>query len=144
MLFGPPGSGKSDLALRLIDSGAHLVADDQVIVGGAHGVLRATAPPPLRGLIEVRGIGILALPAVSDVVVGLAVDLSPDTANARLPSPAPWIVGEMSVARIRVDPFSLSATAKVRVALAALRHGGIQAGALEGVSQASRQSRPAA
>src|SRR6516162_9304950 len=58
LLLGPPGSGKSDLALRLLDCGFMLVADDRVEVEG--GVARP--PPALAGLLEVRGLGILRLP----------------------------------------------------------------------------------
>ena len=52
LLLGPSGSGKSDLALRLLDRGFLLVADDQVLI--EDGVARA--PPPLAGLLELRGL----------------------------------------------------------------------------------------
>ena len=54
LLTGPPGSGKSDLLLRLLDRGFMLVADDQVDIG-ADGLARA--PDSLAGLLEVAGLG---------------------------------------------------------------------------------------
>jgi serine kinase of HPr protein (carbohydrate metabolism regulator) len=67
LLTGPSGSGKSDLALRLIDAGAKLIADDRVelvlIDGRVHGRAPSDMPPNLRGRIEARGVGILPVPA---------------------------------------------------------------------------------
>ena len=57
LLCGPSGSGKSDLALRLIDGGAQLVADDQVVLRAEGGRIVARAPEALAGRMEVRGIG---------------------------------------------------------------------------------------
>ena len=62
LLRGPPGSGKSDLALRLIECGARLVADDRVVLHGEEGVLYAFTPPAIAGTIEVRGVGLLRVP----------------------------------------------------------------------------------
>jgi RNase adaptor protein for sRNA GlmZ degradation len=75
LLRGPSGSGKSDLALRLIDGGARLVADDQVSVTSAGGWAIAESPPALRGLLEVRGIGILAVPWCPSAAIGAVIDL---------------------------------------------------------------------
>ena len=61
LLDGPPGSGKSDLALRLIDAGGRLVADDQSELSRCGDVLMVSAPAPIAGLIEARGLGILRL-----------------------------------------------------------------------------------
>ena len=59
VLLGPSGSGKSDLALRLIDGGARLVADDRVVVERSGDRLIARPPEAIAGLIEVRGLGIM-------------------------------------------------------------------------------------
>ena len=75
LLRGPSGSGKSDLALRLIDSGARLVADDRTDLVVEDGRLIASSPAPIAGKLEVRGVGILALPVVARSRVGIAVDL---------------------------------------------------------------------
>lgn len=82
LVLGAPGSGKSDLVLRLLDRGFALVADDRVeIVDGV-----ASAPPALAGLLEVRGLGILRLPFLASARLALAVSL--DLPAERLPVPA--------------------------------------------------------
>jgi len=79
LLRGPSGSGKSDLALRLIDGGACLVADDQVELAlDAAGRVMAQAPRALAGLLEVRGIGILRMETARTAPVALVVDLEAD------------------------------------------------------------------
>lgn len=82
LLLGPPGSGKSDLVLRLLDRGFQLVADDQVEIHGRE----ACAPATLAGLLEVRGLGILRLPYLDRARLELAVCLGGPV--ARLPEPA--------------------------------------------------------
>jgi len=75
LISGPSGSGKSDLALRLIDRGARLVSDDYTIVRRVKGQLLARAPETIAGRMEVRGLGIIEFDRVDDVPVGLVVDL---------------------------------------------------------------------
>jgi len=62
LILGPPGSGKSDLALRLIEGGAQLIADDLVELTRSGAQVMAAfpgdAPPELRGRIEARGLGV--------------------------------------------------------------------------------------
>ena len=82
LLLGPPGSGKSDLVLRLIDRGFMLVADDRVDITNGH----ASPPDALAGLLEVRGLGILRLPHLARAELALAVTLG--GAVPRLPEPA--------------------------------------------------------
>ncbi len=130
LLRGPPGSGKSDLALRLIDAGATLVADDQVELRTVEGTLRATAPPALAGLIELRGIGLLRLGAAAEATVGLVVDLAPDAAPERLPEPSHCVIEGIAVPRIAIEPFQASAAARVRGAARALRDDASYRGAL--------------
>jgi serine kinase of HPr protein (carbohydrate metabolism regulator) len=76
LIEGPSGSGKSDLALRLIDRGAVLVSDDYTIVRRTEGKLLAGSPPNITGLIEVRGIGVVPMPSESDVPVALMISLA--------------------------------------------------------------------
>jgi HPr kinase/phosphorylase len=94
LIRGPSGSGKSRLALALIEASnsgtlrfARLVADDRVYLEAAGGRLQARPPEALAGLIEVRGAGLLRLPHEASAVVGLVVDLAADGAS-RLPLPA--------------------------------------------------------
>ena len=115
MLLGPPGSGKSDLALRLIDRGALLIADDRVIVGpGVPSLL--SAPATIGGKIEVRGVGIVDMPHLVEVPAALAVRL--DAVSERLPEPQRFALGDGSVPLIHVAPFEASAVLKVELALA--------------------------
>lgn len=83
LIQGPPGSGKSSLALALIDRGAMLVGDDGLSVEAQGAVLRAFPPPRIAGLIEVRNVGILTRPVTSFVPIALALRLDP--AAPRLP-----------------------------------------------------------
>jgi HPr kinase/phosphorylase len=87
LLLGPSGAGKSALALALIGRGAALVADDRVVLTRAGEALVARAPATLAGLVEARGVGIVRLPAMSEVPLVLAVDLGRAPA-ARMPHPA--------------------------------------------------------
>ena len=74
LVRGPSGAGKSDLVLRLMTRGWQLVADDQVMIEGT----QLAAPPALRGLLEIRGLGIFeALPAAPCARLCLVVDLVP-------------------------------------------------------------------
>lgn len=88
LLRGVPGSGKSDLALRLIDRGAKLVADDQLIVKKCDGVLTLSAPKTIAGLIEVRGLGIISVEHIEDTKLALVVDLLEDFTPERIPIPS--------------------------------------------------------
>src|SRR5579859_977149 len=76
LLRGPSGSGKSDLALRAIDGGARLVADDRVILSQCENKLIASAPPTLYGMIEIRGFGIMRMDADNEAEVALVADLA--------------------------------------------------------------------
>lgn len=73
LIEGRSGEGKSDLALRLIDRGAVLVADDQTICQRQSGKLIASAPVTIAGRIEVRGLGIIEMPHVERVPVALLI-----------------------------------------------------------------------
>ncbi len=116
LLCGPSGTGKSDLALRLIDGGGELVADDRVLLELSGGALLASAPPALRGLLEVRGIGIVRLPYRSCVPVALLVDLA-DRPAVRLPEPTAATIHGHGLPVLRLAAGSASAAARVRLAL---------------------------
>ncbi|MDJ0896080.1 MAG: HPr kinase/phosphatase C-terminal domain-containing protein [Alphaproteobacteria bacterium] len=124
LLRGPAGSGKSDLALRLIDSGAGLVADDQCVLTRTGEALSAEAPVALAGLLEVRGIGIVRLPVCGPAPVRLVVDLVAADAVERLPEPAFCDLLGLHLAQLCLAPFQASAPAKIALAVKALGGGG--------------------
>lgn len=117
LLRGPPGSGKSDLALRLIEAGARLVADDRTDLTAEDGQLIASAPETLAGKMEVRGLGIVTLPRVTQTRLGVAVDLLPADEIDRLPTPRRCSYLGVELPLIAVAPFECSAPAKLRLAV---------------------------
>ena len=114
---GPSGAGKSDLALRLIDRGARLVADDRVDLRREGERLVACAPSRLAGLIEVRGVGIVQMACVPDAPVNLVVDLVPRHQVKRLPDDAPIELLGKRLRQIALDPFDGSSPLKVMLAV---------------------------
>ena len=122
LLRGTSGSGKSDLALRLIDGGALLVADDRTLLRREGGLLLASAPPTIAGRLEVRGIGILTVPSVASSVLRLVVDLVAPGAVERLPEARFARLLGLDLPLISLAPFEASAVAKLR--LAARTHAG--------------------
>lgn len=115
LLRGPSGSGKSDLALRLIDRGARLVADDRVVLRAEGDEVLAEAPPSLRGLLEVRGVGPVSVPSIPSIGIALIVDLAPAEEVERLPEAASEVLEGKPVARHLLSAFEASAPAKVRL-----------------------------
>jgi HPr kinase/phosphorylase len=84
LITGRAGTGKSTLALELLSRGAHLVADDRTVLTRDGDRLIASCPPPIAGLIEARGIGLIRVSALAQARVALVVDLDA-TALERLP-----------------------------------------------------------
>lgn len=117
LLRGPSGSGKSDLALRLIDEGATLIGDDYCAFTVRDGVLVAAAPPTTAGLIEVRGMGILRVGHAAEAVVRVVVDLTSGEAVERLPPPRHVTLFGIRLPAFALAPFEAAAAAKVRLAV---------------------------
>lgn len=116
LIAGRSGSGKSDLALRMIDRGATLVSDDYTILKRVEGKLLASPPSNLRGKLEVRGLGILAFQSTTDVPVGLLVNL--DRQVERLPeAPESVSIAGVQVPSVALNGLEASATVKLEVAL---------------------------
>lgn len=139
LLLGPSGAGKSDLALRCImadamDGGrripARLVADDQVLMRREGDRLIVRAPEALLGRIEVRGLGIMAIEAIAEAELGLAVELDRRRPIERLPDPLPtYEAMGVNLPLLHLSPFEASAPLKLLLALHRLRGMG-QRGAL--------------
>ncbi|HYM03483.1 MAG TPA: serine/threonine protein kinase [Stellaceae bacterium] len=120
LLRGPSGSGKSDLALRLIDMGARLVADDQTELRIREGKLWMSAPAAIAGLIEVRGLGIMRVPSVGEAALRLVVDLVPSETVERLPALRTCSLLGHEMPLIMLAAFEPSAAAKLRLAVRVL------------------------
>lgn len=116
LFVGPSGSGKSDLALRMIDHGFTLVSDDRTIVSKDRGRLFASAPLNIRGKLEIRGIGIVEVASVDDIPVALVVELTSDIERLPDDSRVRLILG-VNVPLITVDALTASAAAKVTLSL---------------------------
>jgi serine kinase of HPr protein (carbohydrate metabolism regulator) len=114
---GPSGSGKSDLALRLIDRGAALVADDSVLLSRDGDAVVAVAPASIAGRMEVRGLGIVRLPAAPAAALRLVVDLVAPGDVERLPKAGETVLLGVALPVLNLAPFEASAPAKVRLAL---------------------------
>ncbi|MBX7146631.1 MAG: HPr kinase/phosphatase C-terminal domain-containing protein [Alphaproteobacteria bacterium] len=118
---GPAGSGKSDLALRLIDQGAKLIADDLVQISRQNQDLYVTYPemgdPKLKGCIEIRGIGIVSMNFQEKISLNLILDLTERDLIVRLPQITYDVFFNISVPKIFFDPFASSAISKIHWAI---------------------------
>lgn len=116
LITGRSGSGKSDLALRLLDRGFALVSDDQTLVRRDGDRLIASAPPQIAGKLEVRGLGIIEMDTAGEVPVALLVELTSDM--QRLPDDGRerQILG-VALPLVTIDATTASAASKVAIAL---------------------------
>ena len=117
LIEGPSGGGKSDLALRCLERGFRLVADDRVLVWRSGGRLFGRAPDSLAGLMEVRNLGVLPTPALALAPIALAVRLGP---GARLPDRETVRHPEVELPALTLAGLEDSAPAKLGRALDAL------------------------
>ncbi|HEU4956671.1 MAG TPA: HPr kinase/phosphatase C-terminal domain-containing protein [Sphingomicrobium sp.] len=116
LISGPSGSGKSDLALRLLDRGFTLVSDDRTIIRKEGERLIASAPETIKGKLEVRGVGIVDVEAVADVPIALVVELTCDIQRMPDDSRERLILGA-GIPLVNVDAMTASAPSKVAMAL---------------------------
>jgi serine kinase of HPr protein (carbohydrate metabolism regulator) len=121
LLADASGAGKSDLALRLIDRGAALISDDQVALSAKEKKVIASAPTSLRGLIEVRHVGIFKLKHKVAAPVALAIQLvSARELLERLPDPRFYKCLDINIPLIHLYPFDTASPIKVEMALKGL------------------------
>ncbi|HET9353457.1 MAG TPA: HPr kinase/phosphatase C-terminal domain-containing protein [Sphingomicrobium sp.] len=116
LLAGPSGSGKSDLALRLLDRGFMLVSDDRTIVRKEGTRLVTSAPDTIKGKLEIRGVGIVDMDSVPNAPLALVVELTSDIQRMPDDSRERMILG-VGVPLISVDAMTASAPSKVALAL---------------------------
>lgn len=114
LILGASGSGKSSLALRLIDRGATLIADDQVELRERQGRLHAGALAPIYGKLEVRGVGIIDCDATA-APIALAIDL--ERPAERLPEPWTTTIEGIDIPTLALTPFDADAPIKAELAL---------------------------
>ena len=114
LICGKSGTGKSDLCLRLIDLGARLVADDQTQIENIDGKLTASCPAPLRGLLEIRGIGIVHMPFIPQTEIHLKLDLQTQEKIDRMPVPETEVINGLEIPVFRLNAFEVSAALKVK------------------------------
>jgi len=116
LLCGPSGSGKSDLALRLMDRGATFIADDQVELSRRRRGVIAEAPQRLRGYLEIRGVGITSVPTAGGTIVKLIVDLVNPDEVPRLPEPEFRKLCGKKIPVLRLNAFEVSTPIKIELA----------------------------
>src|SRR3546814_964990 len=114
MIEGRSGSGKSDLALRLIDRGAKLVSDDYTIVRRKGKMLLASPPENIAGKIEVRGIGLVEMTHVSDLPVALVVQFF-DVVDSMPTTPALRVMAGISIPVMNIPPHASQAPIKAEL-----------------------------
>jgi serine kinase of HPr protein (carbohydrate metabolism regulator) len=121
LILGPSGSGKSDLAMRLIDRSWRLVADDRTLIWADAGHLFGRAPAPLAGLMESRGLGVRpsVTPALPFARISLAAEcLSPDQTLERWPDMEQFEALNTTCSKLRLHPLESSAAVKLELAFA--------------------------
>lgn len=121
LIAGRSGSGKSDLAMRLIDRGAALLSDDYTQLTADGGRLIATPPPAIAGKIELRGVGIIEHAHVGEAPVALLLDLNRPPERLPEDPPATISLEGISIPALGFAPFEASAPIKAERALQ--RHG---------------------
>ena len=130
LLRGPSGAGKSTLALELLRRArldgrfAALVADDRVRLEAVSGRLVAGVPPPIRGLAELRGFGLVVLPTAPAAVIRLVATLLPEARMERIPSGEDTAgFGDVHVPHLALPERSDAAASLVEAAIGARRSG---------------------
>lgn len=124
LIIGKSGSGKSDLALRLIDRGAVLISDDIVQVDGTAMPPTLRAAPNIVGKIEIRGVGVISVPHIEDISLRLVVNL--DSTVERLPCDREtYSIAGFDIPAINLVAFEASAPIKIEYALRSLVDGTI-------------------
>jgi serine kinase of HPr protein (carbohydrate metabolism regulator) len=124
LITGSSGAGKSDLMLRALDAGFRLVADDRTLVWTSAGRLFGRAPDTLRGLIELRGVGVLPERPLPFAEIALVIRCEEQAADRdRIPEPEFEEICGAPIPLLRAHALDASAPAKIGRALIHLGHG---------------------
>lgn len=114
LIEGPSGVGKSDLALRGVESGFRLVADDRVVVFASGGRLYGKPPETLAGQLEVRGLGVIGQPAIGFCEIALILRCVDGPQRLeRLPEPRFEAICGVDVPVFDLWPLEPAAPAKI-------------------------------
>ena len=116
LLRGESGSGKSDLSLRLIELGAYLIADDQVLLEKNTDGLIATCPAPIQDKMEVRGVGIISV-AATKPQTQIKTIITLTNSIERIPKPQSTDILGHKVTVHALNPFEASAPLKLKILL---------------------------
>lgn len=121
LIRGPSGSGKSDLAIRLIEDGANLIADDYVRIDTDVDKILLSAPKNIAGLIEVRGIGVINMESIKDVPLRVIFDLKPTSSINRMPENLNEIIEGISIPVVEISAFECSVLSKIKIFLRTMK-----------------------
>lgn len=125
LLRGLSGSGKSDLAFRLIEMGGQLICDDQVELEKRQGKIFAGGVPAIEGLLELRGLGLLRYPIAAPSRLRLVIDLVRREDVPRLPDLEATRILGIDIPRLRLHAFDISTPLKIHKALEVQRRPGL-------------------
>ena len=117
LICGRPGSGKSVLCLRLIVAGAKFVSDDQTVVENRGGKLTASAPDSIKGMLEIRGVGIIETPCIDKTEISLKLSLQSSAQIDRMPEKHTELIENAEIPVFYLDAFSVSAVIKIKTLL---------------------------
>jgi HPr kinase/phosphorylase len=125
LICGKSGSGKSDLALRLIDRGAILISDDQVDIRRNNQILSLSPPASLAGKLEVRSLGICERHHIAGIELKLVIDLKQHPDRFPMDSQVMFLLG-IKVPSCTLDAMEISAAIKAEWALQRIMQGAIE------------------
>lgn len=117
LIAGAPGSGKSSLALALIDRGAMLVSDDGVMLDAQAGRLIAAPHPEITGKLEVRNVGLIDIAVSPPVPVAMLLRLDEQAPRFIEVAERAEVLG-ISLPLVRLFPDSPVLALRAEIALA--------------------------
>jgi len=117
LLMGPSGSGKSDLALRIMDAGGSLISDDYTQLTVSNHQLFGSPPENIKGMMEVRGVGLLRVPYIRSTRLDVVITCDSIESIERMPQAIHTEIEGIQLRQLSLYPFESSAVAKLRAFL---------------------------